>query len=306
MFNNLLQKVNNIKQTFSIKDLENLCGVKAHTIRIWEKRYNLLSPNRTNTNIRTYNLKNLQKLLNVTYLVNSGYKISRISKLNEQEINEYVRSIVSDNSTKNQAINSFKISMLNYDLELFLGTYEQLERKRNFRQIFVDVFIPLLKEIGLLWQTDTINPAHEHFITNLIKQKLLLNIEKLQYSKPTKGDKAFVLFLPENEIHELGLLYINYEILLHGYRAIYLGPSIPLDSLPSMLSFHENTIFVSYFTIKPEKDNITKYVQDFNKVVCADKTSEFWMLGKQIMHISKTSASNHRYFDSISALISDL
>ncbi len=306
MFNYLRQKVNNIKQTFSIKDLENLCGVKAHTIRIWEKRYNLLTPNRTDTNIRMYNLKNLQKLLNVTYLVNSGYKISRISKLNEQEINEYVRSIVSDNSTKNQAINSFKISMLNYDLELFLGTYEQLAQRRNFRQIFTDVFIPLLKEIGLLWQTDTINPAHEHFVTNLIKQKLLLNIEKLQYSKPTKKDKAFILFLPENEIHELGLLYTNYEILLHGYKAIYLGPSIPLDSLPTMLSFHEKTVFVSYFTIKPEKDNIEKYVEEFNTIVCSERVSEFWMLGKQIMHVSKTSAPNHRYYDAISTLISDL
>lgn len=298
--------MNNIKQTFSIKDLENLCGVKAHTIRIWEKRYNLLSPDRTETNIRTYNIKSLQKLLNVTYLVNSGYKISRISKLNEEEINEYVRSIVSDNSTKNQAINSFKISMLNYDLELFLGTYEQLQKKRNFRQIFIDVFVPLLKEIGLLWQTDTISPSHEHFITNLIKQKLLLNIEKLQYSNPTKKDRAFILFLPENEIHELGLLYINYEILLHGYKAIYLGPSIPLDSLPNMLSFHENTVFVSYFTIKPEKDNITKYVEDFDEIVCNERTSELWMLGKQIMHISENSADNHRYFNSISSLLSEL
>ncbi|WP_109300460.1 MerR family transcriptional regulator [Aquimarina sp. AU474] len=298
--------MNNIKQVFSIKDLENLCGIKAHTIRIWEKRYNLLSPDRTETNIRTYNLKSLQKLLNVTYLVNSGYKISRISKLNEEEINEYVRSIVSDTSTKNQAINSFKIAMLNYDLELFLGTYEQLERKRNFRQIFTDVFIPLLKEIGLLWQTDTISPAHEHFVTNLIKQKLLLNIEKLQYIKPSKTDKAFILFLPENEIHELGLLYINYEILLQGYRAIYLGPSIPLDSLPNMLTFHENTIFVSYFTIKPEKDNVSKYVENFNELICKDRISEFWMLGKQIMHISKSSAPNHRYFESISSLITEL
>ncbi len=298
--------MNNIKQTFSIKDLENLCGVKAHTIRIWEKRYNLLSPDRTQTNIRTYNLKSLQKLLNVTYLVNSGYKISRISKLDEQEINEYVRSIVSDNSTKNQAINSFKIAMLNYDLELFLGTYEQLEQRRNFRQIFIDIFIPLLKEIGLLWQTDTISPAHEHFVTNLIKQKLLLNIEKLQYATPTKKEKAFILFLPENEIHELGLLYINYEILLHGYKAIYLGPSIPLDSLPNMLTFHENTVFVSYFTIKPEKDNISRYVEDFNKIICEERVSEFWMLGKQIMHVSHSSAPNHRYFESISSLITEL
>ncbi|WP_062061065.1 MerR family transcriptional regulator [Aquimarina longa] len=299
--------MNNIKQTFSIKDLENLCGVKAHTIRIWEKRYELLSPDRTETNIRTYNLKSLQKLLNVTYLVNSGYKISRISKLDPYEINEYVRSIVSDSSTKSQSINSFKIAMLNYDLELFLKTYEQLEKRRNFREIFIDVFIPLLQEIGLLWQTDTINPSHEHFISNLIKQKVLLNIEKLQYSKPTKKEKAFILFLPENEIHELGLLYINYEILLHGYKAIYLGSSIPLDSLSDTLSFHDKTIFVSYFTIRPETANIKKYLQEFDTIVCKDRVSEFWILGKQIINISNNNLHpNHRYFKSINSLISEL
>ncbi|MDH7444306.1 MerR family transcriptional regulator [Aquimarina sp. 2201CG14-23] len=298
--------MNNIKQNFSIKDLENLCGVKAHTIRIWEKRYNLLSPDRTQTNIRTYSLRNLQKLLNVTYLVNSGYKISRVSKLNNEEIDEYVRRIVSDNSTKNQAINSLKISMLNYDLQLFMDTFEQLSEKRTFRQIFTDVFIPLLTEIGLLWQTNTISPSHEHFITNLIKQKLLVNIEKLQYVNPTKTDRAFILYLPENEIHELGLLYINHEILLKGYKAIYLGPSIPLESLPNLLSFHENTVFVSYFTVRPEKDKIEEYVNQFNEIVCAKRLSEFWMLGKQTMNLSNDSASNHRYFSSIGDLITEL
>ncbi|KAA1243478.1 MerR family transcriptional regulator [Aquimarina sp. RZ0] len=299
--------MNNIKQNFSIKDLENLCGVKAHTIRIWEKRYNLLSPDRTETNIRTYNLQSLQRLLNVTYLVNSGYKISRVSKLNSEEINEYVRRIVSDNSVKNQAINSFKISMLNYDLELFLGTYEQLLEKRTFRQIFTDIFIPFLTEIGLLWQTDTISPSHEHFITNLIKQKLLINIEKLQFSKSSKKEKAFVLYLPENEIHELGLLYINYEILLKGYKAIYLGPSIPLDSLPNMLTFHENITFVSYFTVKPEKDRISEYIKEFNEIVCRKRKSQFWILGKQVLDLPDSNTnSNHRFFHSIEDLMVEL
>lgn len=298
--------MNNIKQTFSIKDLENLSGIKAHTIRIWEKRYNLLHPDRTDTNIRMYSIKSLQKLLNVTYLVNSGYKISRVSKLNEQEINEYVRRIVSNNSTKNQALNSLKIAMLNFDLELFLSTYDQLIEKRSFREVFVDIFIPLLTEIGLLWQTDTINPSHEHFVTNLIKQKLLLNIEKLQFAKPTKTNKAFILFLPENEIHELGLLYVHYEILLAGYKAIYLGASIPLDSLSNFTDYHENPVFVSYFTVRPEKDLVSEYVESFNHIVCKDKPCEFWMLGKQTSYVSKNSADNHLYFDSISEIITIL
>ena len=298
--------MNNVTQNFSIKDLENLCGVKAHTIRIWEKRYNLLSPDRTDTNIRTYNLQSLQKLLNVTYLVNSGYKISRVSKLNEEEINEYVRRIVSDNSTKNQAINSLKISMLNYDLQLFLGTYERLAEKRTFRQIFTDIFIPLLTEIGLLWQMNTISASHEHFITNLVKQKLLVNIEKMQYAKPTNTDKAFVLFLPENEIHELGLLYVNYEVLLKGYQAIYLGPSITLESLPNMLSFHENTTFISYFTVRPKKEKINDYLETFDELVCSKRKSEFWILGQQVMHLENNNSKNYHYFSSINDLIQEL
>jgi len=298
--------MNNVKQSFSIKDLENLCGVKAHTIRIWEKRYNLLEPDRTETNIRTYNLKSLQKLLNVTYLVNSGYKISRISKLSKVEIDEYVRRIVSENSTKSQAINSFKIAMLNYDLKLFSETFDQLISKKTFRHVFMEVFIPLLKEIGLLWQTDTIKPSHEHFITNLIKQKLLVNIEKFQYLNPTKTDRAFVLYLPENEIHELGLLYVYYEVLLRGYSAVYLGPSTPLDSLKDLVYYHPKCIFISYFTIKPEKEDIKEYLVEFNKMICSDKESDFWILGRQIVHINENDANNHYCFNSINELISQI
>lgn len=298
--------MNNIKQIFSIKDLENLCGVKAHTIRIWEKRYNLLEPDRTETNIRTYNLKSLQKLLNVTYLVNSGYKISRISKLSEDEINQYVRSIVTDSSTKSQAINSFKIAMLNYDLVLFLSTYEQLKANRDFRQIFLDVFIPFLKEIGLLWQTDTISPSHEHFITNLIKQKVLSNIDEYQYNNPTKKEKAFVLFLPDNEIHELGLLYLHYEILRHGYKCIYLGHSVPLNNLPSVLPFHDNIVFLSYFTTKPEKDGLEDYMKSFNTILCTDQMYEFWVLGRQVNYLKKDTFHNHKHFNSIHSILSVL
>ncbi len=295
--------MNKINHSFSIKDLENICGIKAHTIRIWEKRYNLLTPKRTDTNIRTYSLQNLQKLLNVTYLVNSGYKISRISKLNEEEIASYIRSIVSNKSTNTQAINSFKLATLNYDLNLFLKTYDGLIANTTFRQVFYDVFIPLLNEIGMLWQTNTIDPAHEHFISSLIKQKLLVNIEKLQQQEPAKTDKAFVLFLPKNEIHDLGLLFINYEILLSGYQTVYLGASIPLDNLKGLVTFHEQTTFVSYFTVQPEKDKINSYLKAF-KAYCPQ--NEFWIFGKQVMDLTNTTVSNHKFFSSLEELIHHL
>ena len=151
--------MNNIKVDFSIKDLEKLSGIKAHTIRIWEKRYNLLQPERTSTNIRHYSLKSLQKLLNVVFLNNNGLKISKIALLDEDEIPVNVREIASRGKVEHHAINSLKIAMLNFDQVLFYNTYNSLLQEKTFREIFYDIFIPLLNELGLLWQTDTITPC---------------------------------------------------------------------------------------------------------------------------------------------------
>ena len=264
--------MNNVKISFSIRDLENLSGIKAHTIRIWEKRYGLLSPERTSTNIRTYSLASLQKLLNITLLYKNGYKISKIAKIPEIDIPVVVREIVAKNSTKNHAINAFKLSMINFDPSLFQNTYNNLLSEKSFRDIFWEYFIPLLSELGLLWQTDTISPAHEHFITNLIKQKIYTSTEKLQLIEPTQHDKIFVLFLPENEIHEIGLLFINYEILLRGYKTIYLGQTMPLESLVDLQAYYNNIHYLSYFTVAPNKDRLGKYIDDFTKIISQKNT----------------------------------
>ncbi|MEM9687780.1 MAG: MerR family transcriptional regulator, partial [Bacteroidota bacterium] len=188
--------MNRVKQHFSIKDLENLSGIKAHTIRIWEKRYNLLAPNRTDTTIRYYSLINLQKLLNIVLLYENGYKISKIAEISEEKIPLLARELVSNSATKSHYINAFKIAMINFDLALFSDTYNELATVTSFRDIFHNVFIPLLRELGLLWQTHTITPSHEHFITNLVKQKIVTNTEKLSALKPVKRDKTYVLYLP--------------------------------------------------------------------------------------------------------------
>src|SRR5690606_1210792 len=208
--------MNIVKDSFSIKDLENLSGVKAHTIRIWEKRYKLFNPNRTDTNIRYYSLASLQKLLNIVLLCNNGHKISKIAQLPEEEIPALVKRINSEACINNESLNSFKLAMVNFDQDLFIQTYNTLATTNTFREIFYDVFIPLLTELGLLWQTDTINPAHEHFITALIKQKVIANTEYLPFTNPQNRSEVFVLYLPENEIHEIGLLFLNYELILKG------------------------------------------------------------------------------------------
>ncbi len=299
--------MNNVKKNFSIRDLENLSGIKAHTIRIWEKRYNLLRPERTDTNIRTYNLASLQKLLNITLLYHNGHKISKIAKIPEGDIPLVVREIVSKNSTKDQVMNAFKLAMMNFDQTIFFNTYNSLINEKSFREVFKETFIPLLNELGLLWQTDTISPAHEHFITSLIKQKILINTEKLQHLKPTRTDKVFVAYLPENEIHEIGLLYLNYEIILRGYKSIYLGQTIPMENLMDVMKYFDNIYFVSYFTVMPEKDRIGKYIEDFEKLVAGYNNPNLWILGRQVQYLEESKLPDFvKTFYSIDKLTSRL
>ncbi|HWS59907.1 MAG TPA: B12-binding domain-containing protein [Flavobacterium sp.] len=296
----------NVKTVFSIKDLENLSGIKAHTIRIWEKRYNVLQPMRSDTNIRNYDLQSLQKLLNVVLLNDYGYKISRIAEHSSEKIELLVREIISEKSTKNHAINAFKMAMINFDQALFFNTYNSLLSEKSFRDVFYEVVIPLMQEIGLLWQAGTITPAQEHFITFLIKQKLLLNTEKLQILEPTKNDKVFVLYLPENEIHELGLMYLNYEILLNGYKTIYLGESVPVESLKDMKKYFDNIVYISYLTVEPTRDAINNYIEEITTKII-DENSRVCFLGRMVEFIDTNNISDKiSVYNSISDLVQEL
>ncbi|RTZ07624.1 MerR family transcriptional regulator [Flavobacterium sp. GSP6] len=295
--------MNNVKNMFSIKDLENLSGIKAHTIRIWEKRYNILQPMRTDTNIRLYDLVSLQKLLNITLLHDYGYKISKIATYPQEKIPSLVREIISNKTAKSHAISEFKMAMMNFDQELFFNTYNWLIAEKSFKEVFHQVFIPLMNELGLLWQSDTITPAHEHFISYLIKQKLLVNTEKLQVLKQTKVDKVFVLSLPMNEIHELGLMYLNYEILLHGYKTIYLGESMPIENLKDLKKHFDSIIFVSYLTVQPERDQLDGYIQKMSNEL-VDDTTELWYIGRMIEFIKREELSDRiTLFSSITELV---
>ena len=273
-----------VKKTFSIKDLENLSGIKAHTIRIWEKRYNLLSPERTQTNIRLYSLLSLQKLLNITLLYENGLKISKIAQLKNEEIPLKVREIIDEKSIKNNMMNAFKLSMINFDQSLFYNTYNKLVVDLSFREIFKEYFIPLLQELGYLWQSNTISTTHEHFITNLVKQKVYTNTEKVHRSEYVKN-KSFVLFLPENEIHELGILYLNYELNLRGYKSIFLGQSVPIENLEPLIASNEFVEFIAYVTVEPSKEKIDKYLQKFKKKILDKKDCRLSLLGFQTQFV---------------------
>lgn len=294
-----------IKQNFSIRDLEHLTGVKAHTIRIWEKRYRILQPARSGTNIRTYNIKDLQKILNITFLNSHGYKISRISKLSPEEIIELVKSVSASKSEQSRAINSFKVAMINFDQSLFEKTYHNLNKDRDFRTIFHQVFLPLLDEIGLLWQTNSINPVHEHFLASLIKQKLYENIALLENEEVNRKDELFVLFLPENEIHDLGLLFLNYELNFHGRKTIFLGPSLPLNNMKYLLEIHPNPRFISYLTVAPRE--IAEFITQFERELCREVLRELNLFGARIQTMDPTRQRSHiKIFKSIPEFVNDL
>ena len=299
--------MNNIQVNFSIRDLENLTGIKAHTIRIWEKRYNLLSPNRSDTNIRNYSLSSFQKLLNISYLNNNGLKISKIAKLKEIEIPIKVREIASRAKVEDHAINALKMAMINFDQVLFYSTYNNLLERKTFSEIFYTVFLPLLNEIGLLWQTNTITPAHEHFLSVHIKQKILLNIERLQLLEPKPVSKTFILFLPDAEIHDIGLLFVNYQLRSKGYHTIFLGESVPMESLTSLLDFFEEITFVSYFTVYPEVEKIPDYINKFSKLLLKKDNTSFMLLGPKLSDFDVNSLPKKvTIFNSIENLVKQI
>lgn len=295
--------MNSPKNVFTIRDLENLSGIKAHTIRIWEKRYSVLEPMRTDTNIRFYDVNSLQKLLNIATLHTFGYKISTISKLAPEKIPVLVREILSNKSLASHVLNNFKLAMMNFDQQLFLHTYNSLLQEKSFRDIFYDFFIPLLNNVGFLWQTNTITPAHEHFLSCLIKQKLSANIEKLQLAPPTKTDRTFVLFLPENEIHDISLMFINYELSLNGNRVVYLGENTSVTSLADMKNYFDNITFITNITTEPAMDNVNPYIDILKANILNDTTSMLYVMGHNSQFIKEENLSGSiRAFDSINSL----
>ena len=257
--------MNNIKTVFTIKDLENISGIKAHTIRIWEKRYDLLQPNRTDTNIRYYSTDNMLKLLNVVLLNKNDFKISKIAKMTDEEILANARQVAYNVAVEDDAINAFKVSMFQFDKGLFNSTYNKLLHQRTFQQVFKEVFVPFLEQIGMLWHTKTIMPAHEHFISNLIIQKIQLNIENLEQN--VLGNRTYVLFLPDGEIHDIGLMYLNYELALRGYQTIYLGQSLPLDNLSYFFKADTTIRFITSMTVKPYDEDLEAYFKLIDKIL---------------------------------------
>ncbi|MCL5127664.1 MerR family transcriptional regulator [Algibacter sp. L4_22] len=305
MFNINKNTLNEIKNKFTIKDLENISGIKAHTIRIWEKRYNLLAPKRTDTNIRYYTTESLKKLLNIVLLKDNGYKISKIAEMPYDVIQDTARELANQNAVDQHSIQAFKLAMIQFDSSLFNSTYAKLLQTNEFSEIIKNTFIPLLNFIGLLWQTNTLIPAHEHFISNLITQKILVETERLAHSN-LNSSTTYVLFLPENEIHEIGLLYLNYELLLKGLKTIYLGPSLPVDNLSSFFNSESKMCFITSITVSPTLDLIESYFKDLD-ILLLPKQHKLLAAGVKLQDLKQMDfKSDIKLYPTVIPLLKDL
>ena len=245
--------------SFTIKDLENLSGIKAHTIRIWEQRYSFLKPNRTGTNIRVYSNDELKTLLNVALLNKFGFKISHIDKMNDVEINEKILSLNQQEALQDRIINMLIKSMIDLNIENFEEILDDFIATKGIEKTISQIIFPFMEKIGILWLTNHINPGQEHLVTHIIRQKLIVGIDKARST--VKIDKSVLLFLPESEYHELSLLFMNYMLKSRGVNTIYLGCSIPLKDVEYLVKLKNPDYIYTHLTTAGPRFNFDRFIE---------------------------------------------
>jgi DNA-binding transcriptional MerR regulator len=269
-----------LQQNFTIRDLSQLTRIKAHTLRIWEQRYGIMNPQRTDSNIRLYSQEDLKFLLNVSILYDYGLKISNIAKLSLEELNEKVKQLASEKSQIPSQIQNLVVSMLELDEERFEKQLNNSIMSIGLEETILSIIYPFLQHIGILWQTNTINPAQEHFITNLIRQKLIVAIDGIPHSRLRTDAKKIMLYLPEGEFHELSLLFASYLVKLQGHRSIYLGQSLPLQDLKAVQEVHHADVVLTIITSNPCQEDVQPYL---DKLKAQMPDTQFWITGFQVV-----------------------
>ncbi len=273
---------------YTIKDLETLTGIKAHTIRIWERRYNIVKPRRTASNIRYYSESDLKRLLNVAILNKQGIKISKIANLSDAVLIEKVLNICANPNDNESQIEALVVAMIELDDKKFEKVILDSTIKRGFEETIIQVIYPFFERTGLLWQTGSVNAAQEHFVSNLLRQKLIVAIDG-QMAGRNPNAKRFMLFLPENEYNELSLLFFSYLLRKHGHKTLYLGQSISLEDLFEVGEIKKPEFLITGFT-KPWRDNgLELYLWDLSKRF-SDAT--IFISGSQCCSLDKELPSN--------------
>jgi DNA-binding transcriptional MerR regulator len=284
--------------TYSIRDLERLTGIRAHTLRIWEQRYNILTPGRSGSNIREYSDHDLRRILNVTLLHQQGLKISAIAKFNEEQLTEEVSRLLLVPGNENAQITTMVHAMLNFDQRRFQDILERSIRQFGFESCIENIVFPFLRQTGDLWQLGLVSPAQEHYASNLIRQKLIVGLEQIE-SKQNNYGKSFLFFLPPGELHEFVLLYLSYLALMAGHCCFYLGQSVPVDDLIQVSEKIKPDVMVSVFTSAPEPHVLPRIVDMCNGKLVNSKlllTGRFIFNSSEQQLPSKESIQKFRDF----------
>lgn len=280
---------------FSIRDIENLTGIKAHTIRIWEQRYGIMQPKRTVTNIRYYDAADLKMALRIALLNNYGYKISRISDMTEQEMNSLIQKI-SDKEFKLQLIvNELLEATLTMDTGQFELLINMYLKKHGIEQTMEHLVFNFLEKIGLMWMTDRIFPAQEHLISNIIYRKLALAIEQLPLNVNVAPE--VLLFLPEGEIHDIGLQYVNYLLLKKGKPTIYLGPNSPMNEVQFVYETKQPKYVYLHLTSIIEEFDGNRYLQ---QLAANFPSATIFVSGAMLSSRKYKPAENMKFFYTLS------
>jgi DNA-binding transcriptional MerR regulator len=249
--------------SFTIKDLENLSGIKAHTLRIWEQRYNFLKPERTFTNIRYYSNNELKTILNIALLNKYGYKVSHIDKMTEEEIRDKVLTLNQQEAQQERIVNELVQHMVDLNTKAFEETLSSYILARGIERTITQIIFKYMEKIGILWLTNHINPAQEHLVTNIIRQKLIVGIEGI--STPLKVNKTILLFLPEAEYHEMGLLFMYYLLKSRGIEVIYLGCNVPLADVGYVVKVKKPDFLYCHVTRPGLNFNFDKFLANISK-----------------------------------------
>lgn len=244
---------------FTIKDLENLSGIKAHTIRIWEQRYSFLRPQRTSTNIRYYTNDELKTVLNIALLNKYGYKISHIDRMTVQEVREKLISLLPVEAQQERIVNELLQYMIDLDLEGFEDVLDNFIMAKGIDKAISFLIFPFLERIGILWMESHLHPVQEHVVINIIRQKLVVGIESVL--SHVTIDKKVVLFLPEGEFHELGLLYTYYLLKSRGVQVVYLGANVPFSDLEFIVKLKQPHYLYTHLTCVGGQFNLDRFVQ---------------------------------------------
>lgn len=284
---------------YTIKELEHLSGIKAHTIRIWEQRYGILNPKRTETNIRYYDDADLKSLLNISLLNERGYKISKIAQMDRGQILETVQQLCDQPCAGSHHVSELIPAMVEMDEFKFDRVLSKATLQMGFQETMQEVVYPFLNKIGILWQTGNITPAHEHFVSNLIRQKLLVAIDG-QTARWQEDAPVYILYLPEGELHELALLYMHYILRAHNQRVVYMGQHLPFKDLELTYEQFKAEFLCTVLTTVPEREQVQAYLDKLSKRF---PDSTIYVYGYQAQHDFLVFPENVRHLSCMRELM---